>query len=237
MEKKEKKIKKAFNFDLDTKALKKYYCKSNKPLEYLNAYKDIKKFLNKNEFSHRQWSGYISDEPMEKIKPLRIAENLSKEFPWLAKCVNHFDVTDIGEQYDLTDIIKGHSKEVEAERNVPTTLSNGNHTVEKEKQGISPQEKDLNETVSKDKYEALCKKYDDLSKEYSALLEAAIKKQQTIDNINLTLNEHPQLKEELRKAKTETLQRMEKRGETLNNKKSEKIPSSKATKHKNELRL
>lgn len=231
------KMKKAFNFDLNTSALKKYYCKTNAPLEYLKAYKEIKKFMKENGFSHRQWSGYTSIKTMDKVEVVMFAEKLSKHFPWLADCVNHFDVTDIGKQYDLTDVIKGHSEEIKSERNKPTVLSNDNHPIEKEKQAVSSQEKDLSETVSKDKYEALCKKYDDLSKEYSALLEAAIKKQQTIDNINLTLNEHPQLKEELRKAKTETLQGMEKRGKTLNNKKSEKISSSKAKKQKNELKL
>lgn len=233
----DKPIKKAINFDLKTKSLKKYYCKTNNPFEYLKAYKEIQNFMEKNGFSHRQWSGYISNRSVDKSEIVLMAKRMTEKFPWLADCVNHFDVTDIGKQYDLTDVIKGYSKEIKSERNKPTVLSDDNHPIEKEKQAVSSQEKDLSETVSKDKYEALCKKYDDLSKEYSALLEAAIKKQQTIDNINLTLNEHPQLKEELRKAKTETLQGMEKRGKTLNNKKSEKISSSKATKHKNELRL
>ena len=55
-------MKKAINFDLDTKVLKEIYCKSKNPLEYLKAYKEIKGFMKENGFSHRQWSGYISKE-------------------------------------------------------------------------------------------------------------------------------------------------------------------------------
>lgn len=36
------KMRKAINFDLDTKKLKEVYCTTNNPLEYLKAYKEIK---------------------------------------------------------------------------------------------------------------------------------------------------------------------------------------------------
>lgn len=56
----EKKYYKAINFDLDTKQLKKLYPGSN----YRKSYSDLKYFSRKHGFSHRQGSGYISDEKL-----------------------------------------------------------------------------------------------------------------------------------------------------------------------------
>lgn len=99
------KRRKAINFDLDTKTLKEVYCTTNKPLEYLKAYKEIESFMKGNGFSHRQWSGYISDGTMSKAQVERFVEKLSNTFPWLSKCVKKFDVTDIGKQYNMIDYI------------------------------------------------------------------------------------------------------------------------------------
>lgn len=107
--------KKAINFDLDTKALKKYYPGKN----YRHAYTDIKKFMESEGFLHRQWSGYNSKEKLSMQDIQMITKKLSKTFPWLKKCVNRFDVTDIGEQHDLTHLITGKAagkvKEVQKE--------------------------------------------------------------------------------------------------------------------------
>lgn len=98
---------KAINFDLDTKALKKYYPGKN----YRDAYSDIKKFMEKSGFEHRQWSGYISLKKLSINNVFSLSQKISKAFPWLSKCVNRFDVTDIGEQHDLTHLITGQCKE------------------------------------------------------------------------------------------------------------------------------
>lgn len=95
------KMRKAINFDLDTKKLKEVYCTTNNPLEYLKAYKEIKTFMKENGFSHRQLSGYSSDKPMSKTQVERFVEKLTDEFPWFAQCVSRFDVTNIGKQYDM----------------------------------------------------------------------------------------------------------------------------------------
>lgn len=103
---------KAINFDLDTKKLKQFYpCKGL--LSYKKAYKDIKKFMENNGFEHRQWSGYISKQNIDSYDVSVIIAKLSYKFPWLKQCVNKFDVTDIGNQYDLTDIIDKPNKILE----------------------------------------------------------------------------------------------------------------------------
>lgn len=101
------KTKKALNFDLDTADLKKYYPHKN----YRSAYKDIKNYLCSHGFTHRQWSGYVSVDKMSDYEIKKTVQTMTKAFPWLKKCVNRFDVTDIGEQHDLTHLITGKSKE------------------------------------------------------------------------------------------------------------------------------
>lgn len=98
---------KAINFDLDTNALKEHYPGKN----YRDAYSDIKDFMQKSGFEHRQWSGYVSNEKLSIQKVASVTQRLAKAFPWLQKCVNRFDVTDIGEQHDLTHLITGNVKE------------------------------------------------------------------------------------------------------------------------------
>lgn len=93
------KKRKAINFDLSTNALKKHF---NNTAE---AYNQIKSFMLENGFEHRQYSGYTSIEPINEKQVTKITEKLSERFAWLSACVQRFDVTDIGEQYDLTHLL------------------------------------------------------------------------------------------------------------------------------------
>ncbi len=52
---------KAVNFDLNDNLLKKYYPSKS----YKNAWRDIKKFLLKSNFAHRQYSGYVINQQYE----------------------------------------------------------------------------------------------------------------------------------------------------------------------------
>lgn len=113
------KSRKAINFDLDTANLKKYYPQKN----YRQAYRDIKDFMVNNGFKHRQWSGYISIHKINDYDVKKITQNLTKKFVWLKKCVNRFDVTDIGKTHDLTHIIKGKPKANVKSKSVDKTVS------------------------------------------------------------------------------------------------------------------
>ncbi len=90
-----KEIKRAINFDLDTKELLKHFKNTHK------AYSDIKSFMKKNGFEHRQYSGYISNNPISVSEILVLTNTLNKQFKWLKDCVQKYDVTEIGETYDL----------------------------------------------------------------------------------------------------------------------------------------
>lgn len=95
-----KKYRKAINFDLDTKTLQKIF-QSKNPFVYMAGYKQIGRFLKSNGFNHRQWSGYISMKPMSNTEITGIVRNLNKTLPWLKQCIRKFDVTNIGETFDL----------------------------------------------------------------------------------------------------------------------------------------
>lgn len=91
--------KKALNFDLDTTMLKQVYNKNS----YTNAYYEIRSFLEKNGFEHRQGSGYVSQKPMTTNRVSIIVRKMNQEFTWLADCVREFDVTSVGKSHSLLD--------------------------------------------------------------------------------------------------------------------------------------
>lgn len=88
---------KAFNFDMVIAELKRYYPNGH----HTKAYKDIGAFMHKNGFEHRQGSGYRSKTPLSDVDVLDIVDKLYAALPWFTKCVNKFDVTNVGEVYDL----------------------------------------------------------------------------------------------------------------------------------------
>jgi len=101
---------KAIYFDLDSEALMKYYCKTNNWEERLKAYGEIKSYLTKHGFSHRQYSGYNSDKPMTFLQVERLVYDMSRRFPWLEKCVKKFDVTNISKHHSMLFIIENANK-------------------------------------------------------------------------------------------------------------------------------
>lgn len=93
-------MRKALNFDLDTK---KY--EENTGKHSPTAYAEIKRFLEKNNFEHRQGSGYISKDSLNDGKVFAIIQGMSIELKWLRNCVKQIDVTNIGKQHSLLETI------------------------------------------------------------------------------------------------------------------------------------
>ncbi|MCI8418629.1 MAG: hypothetical protein HFI33_14235 [Lachnospiraceae bacterium] len=98
----ERKYFKAINFDLDTHQLKAHYPGAN----YRQAYDDLCRFFKRHKFSHRQGSGYISDTKLGTADIYDLMDELSRQFPWIGVCVDKIDVTNIGQQHDLTELLK-----------------------------------------------------------------------------------------------------------------------------------
>ncbi len=93
-------MRKAINFDIDTKKYEEYTGKKAP-----TAYAEIKAFLKKNDFEHRQGSGYISKKSLDDLKITAIITNMTLTFNWLKYCIKEIDVTNIGKQHSLKDTI------------------------------------------------------------------------------------------------------------------------------------
>ena len=65
----------------------------------------LRKFLTSNGFEHRQGSGYVSIENITNSDVIMLIRNMTLKFDWLAYCVEHIDVTNIGKQHSLIDYI------------------------------------------------------------------------------------------------------------------------------------
>lgn len=102
-------MRKAINFDLDTKMLKEYYCQITGS-NYTQAYSDIKNFMAQNHFIHRQGSGYISSIQLDQTQVTRLAMKMQKQLPWILSCAKKIDVTDLGDHYDLISEIEMDTK-------------------------------------------------------------------------------------------------------------------------------
>ncbi|MDQ0363043.1 hypothetical protein [Breznakia pachnodae] len=92
---------KALYFDIRTKDLKIHYSKTNPN----GAYKKIKSFFIENDFSHEQYSGYHSKFKTTDLIIFDLILEISRKLPWLRHCINHFEVTDIGPNHNLMDLI------------------------------------------------------------------------------------------------------------------------------------
>lgn len=92
---------KALYFDLQVNKLKEFFSASNPT----GAYKQIKKYLLAHNFSHEQYSGYHSNYRTTDLKIFDLIEDMGETFPWLSLSLNHFEVTDIGINYDLMELL------------------------------------------------------------------------------------------------------------------------------------
>lgn len=96
----EKKFRKAIHFDLDTKTFAKFKLSS----EYI--YSNIKKYMEKNNFIHTQFSGYESKDKMSFYDAASFLKDMNKSFPWLPPMINKINITDISHNQNLFALIK-----------------------------------------------------------------------------------------------------------------------------------
>lgn len=98
----EAKHRKALYFDLCVKDLKRYFSETNPN----GAYGKIKDFLVRHDFSHEQYSGYHSKYKTTDLEIFDLIREMSREFPWLSLCLNHFEVTNVGANHDLMQLFE-----------------------------------------------------------------------------------------------------------------------------------
>ena len=107
--KKQQGNRKQITFDLSQKALAEHYPRPKhtvNPRDYKKAYSDISRFMKKNGFEHRQFSVYTSIERLTAAKVSALIKKMAMEMPWLAHSVNQIDVTNIGSQHSLLQVMQ-----------------------------------------------------------------------------------------------------------------------------------
>ena len=109
MDRKKQLCYKALYFDLSIKALKRFFSYKNPK----GAYEKLQKYFESNNFSHEQYSGYHSKYKTTDLEIFLLMQKMKKIFPWMEKCVNHFEVTDVGEDYDLMPLLQDDIREFE----------------------------------------------------------------------------------------------------------------------------
>ena len=93
-------MRKAINFDIDTKKYEEFTGKKAP-----TAYEQIRRFLKKYDFEHRQGSGYISKGNVTNADIATLVKNMALKFEWLNYSIKEIDVTNIGKQHSLVDTI------------------------------------------------------------------------------------------------------------------------------------
>lgn len=93
---------KALYFDLRVKDLKEHYSARNPN----GAYGKIRNYLINRNFSHEQYSGYHSKYKATDLEIFDLVLVMSKELPWLAPSLNHFEVTNVGTNHDLMQLFE-----------------------------------------------------------------------------------------------------------------------------------
>ena len=91
---------KCVNFDLSTEELLKHF-----PNGTTKPYELIKQFFLNNGFEHRQYSGYISKEPLGEYDIDRIIKKLGSKFTWLKDCMQEFDISNAPEKMSVKEQI------------------------------------------------------------------------------------------------------------------------------------
>ena len=87
-------------FDLDTKALEKYYPTQH----WRNAYEDIKQHMKNYGFYWQQGSVYISKMQMKDSFAKATVTDLATANPWLNICMRDCTVANIEREYDLNSL-------------------------------------------------------------------------------------------------------------------------------------
>ena len=87
-------------FDLDTKALEKYY-----PMDsWRNAYQDIRRDMTDNGFLWQQGSVYTSEKSIPNSKVTDVITRMVEAYPWLNVCMRDCVVTNIGKEHNKNNL-------------------------------------------------------------------------------------------------------------------------------------
>lgn len=113
---------KQITFDLNQEALRQWYPHqepATDPQYYKRAYKDIQRFMTDNGFERRQRSVYVTTEKLTALDVARLMQQMAGQFPWLGRCAECVDTTDIGAQHSLLGLLRSELRAAEVLPPVP----------------------------------------------------------------------------------------------------------------------
>lgn len=109
MQKNNDKHRRTFYFDLDSKKLREQFGWNGR----YKGYRQIKRFMKNNQFTHRQKSGYHSINELDDTQVTDLIKRLRQELPWISKCALVCDVANISQLYDVMPIMTEENIEKE----------------------------------------------------------------------------------------------------------------------------
>ena len=89
---------KQLSFDTDTKVAKAILGKNN----YIKAYLDVRKFLEKEGWEHIEGSVYMSKKPLSTTQVMHLLNDLIWEHPYLTKCFREIHQADVSKVHSLS---------------------------------------------------------------------------------------------------------------------------------------
>lgn len=100
----------AISFDLEQKALDKYYSKSRR-----SAYREIGDFLHRSGYEHMEGSVYHSIKNQSPIDFYNMIEDMAEQLPWVKDCAKemHRTVIPLDEIVDIKEILLDKEREQE----------------------------------------------------------------------------------------------------------------------------
>ena len=91
---------KEFHFDLRVSDLRRYYPSSRRN-GWKEAWNDVMRIMESNDFVHSQYSGYESRNQMGIGQAFQVIDQLAERLPWFPKSVRAASITEIGERHDV----------------------------------------------------------------------------------------------------------------------------------------
>lgn len=113
---------KQITFDLNQESLRQWYPHqepATDPQYYKRAYKDIQRFMSENGFERRQRSVYVSTGELTTLDIVSLMQQMAGRLPWLGRCAECVDTTDIGTQHSLLGLLRSELRAPEVIPPVP----------------------------------------------------------------------------------------------------------------------
>lgn len=143
---------KAINFDLDTKKMKELGV-------YPKGYWLVKKSFKEHGFVHRQGSGYVSVKELSNHATRKIIKKITRENPWIGPCVKAYDITEVGEQYDVTNEVRKWAGESSEKKLLPKAPSQKSEQAKNTKGKLNSKDEELLASIRRS---VKCKEFDKL---------------------------------------------------------------------------